>query len=315
MLRSRSNRSQRPSESTDEVSSSTYSYGGYPAAAAGLSSPMEGVSSGAASDNAYGGATTPRAGKFRSSMFGSANRRKSGGFGSGGHLGGTRDKHSGTIPGGKGRSTRSAVVYGAMIVLIVLSGATWYYRKMTMRLQAELAAVKRRNKSMRFHPHFDGNDPINIPDDRGEYKDNIGNDNEPPVNPQDLIDLRSKNSQLQGESSKLTMRNKSVQDSIEGLKAQMVFTEKENSQLAIQLEKLHTELHENNIKAEEWKKALLKSREENRQRIVPGKGVQTMETLEDMEAWVQQREDALWSKIDLLLERIQKESRREALEW
>ena len=40
-----------------------------------------------------------------------------------------------------------------------------------------------------------------------------------------------------------------------------------------------------------------------------------MDSIEDYEDYIQRREDALWDKIDILIEKIGRESKREALEW
>jgi hypothetical protein len=43
--------------------------------------------------------------------------------------------------------------------------------------------------------------------------------------------------------------------------------------------------------------------------------IRKMDSLEDYEKYIEDREDALWMKIDILVDKIKKDSRREAIEW
>jgi hypothetical protein len=40
-----------------------------------------------------------------------------------------------------------------------------------------------------------------------------------------------------------------------------------------------------------------------------------MDSLEDYENYIEDRENALWARIDVLVDKIKKDSRREAIEW
>lgn len=49
--------------------------------------------------------------------------------------------------------------------------------------------------------------------------------------------------------------------------------------------------------------------------VLQRRALQKMDSLEDYEKYVEDREQALWKKIDILIEMVKKDSRREAIEW
>jgi predicted RNase H-like nuclease (RuvC/YqgF family) len=89
------------------------------------------------------------------------------------------------------------------------------------------------------------------------------------------------------------------------------------------IESLKSKYDEEKRMANEYKRTFLLTHERtsNESNLGPGHAVlqrrelSKMDSLEDYERYVKDREDALWKKIDALVQKIQKDSRREAIEW
>mmetsp|Transcript_15289 Transcript_15289/g.33151 ORF Transcript_15289/g.33151 Transcript_15289/m.33151 type:complete len:599 (+) Transcript_15289:136-1932(+) len=347
MLRSR-NRQQRASESTDEQQGrggnggTSYNYGGYPSSSSGTgASPMIGIASGADDDYSYGG--QPKKGGGRSRFgFGNgggagAKKAPSGGASSFGNRNNAWDKRStgGTMKGPKNNSgTHSAgfILFAvAFILLGVTGGATFHYRRMIGRMEHELLVLKRRGKTNRFHRDHreeldqDEEEMEEIMEINDENKNDNPNDNNQEG---DMADMRQKKGDLEGQIRKWETRSTSMENEISQLQTQMDHLQDQEDGDLFMLEKeilkmqssLVTEVNQ----GKEYKEQFIAVHKSGTGGIVPGgpghalvqrKEIERMENIDDYEDYVQRREDALWDKIDLLVEKIGKESRREATEW
>jgi hypothetical protein len=86
---------------------------------------------------------------------------------------------------------------------------------------------------------------------------------------------------------------------------------------------LKTRLEEESKMANEYKRTFLLTHERTstETNLGPGHAVlqrrvlNEMDSLEDYERYVKDREDALWKKFDALVQKIKRDSRREAIEW
>jgi hypothetical protein len=103
------------------------------------------------------------------------------------------------------------------------------------------------------------------------------------------------------------------------------------------LQSLRMQLGEESRLASEYRDEFLKTHERTSGEIVAGGGrnnnnnngtalgpghvvkvrreIQKMDSLEDYENYIEDRENALWARIDVLVDKIKKDSRREAIEW
>ena len=103
------------------------------------------------------------------------------------------------------------------------------------------------------------------------------------------------------------------------------------------LQSLRMQLGEESRLASEYRDEFLKTHERTSGGIVAGGGgnnnnnngtalgpghvvkvrreIQKMDSLEDYENYIEDRENALWARIDVLVDKIKKDSRREAIEW
>ncbi|KAL7531182.1 hypothetical protein ACHAXR_003882 [Thalassiosira sp. AJA248-18] len=346
MLRSRSNRHQRPSESTDEQqgrrrsSGGPSSYGGYP----GASSPI-GIASGA--DDDYGGYNNAQqskggGGRSRFGFGGGSNKKAPSGSSSSGRAFSNRDvwdrrSMGGTIKGSgspkQHQNSAGFVLISVSILLIVaMGGATLYYRKMNQRMEHELVAIgKRKHRLNRFH-----REESNIDDDEADNSNNNptndnnnnndSNNDMPQIRPQDLVKIRVQKQELNGEKHKWTTRSKSLENEITSLQSQIDYLQ--NGELAAyetQIAAMQTSLKSEKESSVQYKKMFVETHKSGSSGIiVPGgpghalvqrREIENMESLDDYEDYVQRREDALWDKIDLLVEKLGRESKREAVEW
>jgi hypothetical protein len=361
MLRSRGNRSQRPSESTDEQGGSSsnrgYSYGGYPSSSSGgggvggggggggMSSPMA-VSSGDADSYSInnntgrgsflGGIGSPfSASKDKKKSFGRSNSSSSGGG-----LSGNMHHKPNPFKTQNKNNTSFIILSLATIIFFSLSGMTFHYRKATIRIRSNLAAVERRNKSWHRHRgRFQGgadddDDDVVVKDGGNEEEEarrrNVQQQQQSDTNPQDLTDLRKIQTTLQAQISQLSTRNLALQNEITSTSSQISSMTKENEQYQLQHSKLTEELTKQRHTSQDLRNEFKsKHRGENNSVIIPGgpgqqarveiskehKELHDIHSLEDLEEYVGLREDSLWDKIDLLVERIEREGRREAVEW
>mmetsp|Transcript_38905 Transcript_38905/g.81377 ORF Transcript_38905/g.81377 Transcript_38905/m.81377 type:complete len:650 (+) Transcript_38905:152-2101(+) len=375
MLRSRSNRQQRPSESTDErhgrngsssSSSSSYNYGGYPSSSS--ASPIKiSIASGADEDDDYekdknkrrgGSSSSGRFGFGIGSGSNGVNKRSlSSSTGSGGMMkrgsnginrnnnngwgGSTADKRHGIGSINKGHPVKqnsgsvgsvSFILFAfSFIVIVAMGGATIHYRKMIDRFEHELAIMRGRTKSMarghhadlmsdRFH-EMKGPASDNDFDDDDDAKNN--NDNV--ITSQQMAQIRATKSKLQGQSSKWSTKATSANHSILALTTQIehLRTHELNS-YRTQIIALTNRLAQEQLNTQKFRDEFISTHKKGEGGIVPGgpghalvqrKEIEQMESLDDYEDYVQRREDALWSKIDVLVEKYGKSSQREAEEW
>eukprot|EP00986_Skeletonema_menzelii_P014757 scaffold10180_cov179-Skeletonema_menzelii.AAC.1 len=324
MLRSRPNRQQRPSESSDErqgfggqrggSTNNNYHYGGYPKGSS--AGPMS-ISSGADDDdgNDYnkkkkGGIGGPSKFGFNlSSPVGGGKHNKFSGGGS------TTPRKSAAYNNYSSSSSSSSGYSGALILIAItismlLSGTTFYYRKMTTRAKSELISLKAQAR----HPHEHHHDPVNNENNRAHA--------------QAVSELKKKLSELQGELSRATVRNKDMENEL--VKTNKIYERLEEEMKAydLQYDQMARSWNDMVLQVKETRQKFIdnhtKNRDDQTGGIVPGgpghtlnqqRELEQMESMEDYEDFVQRREDALWDKIDLLIEKIGRDSQRETLEW
>lgn len=311
MLRSRPNRQQRPSESSDERQgggrgggsnnngNNNFHYGGYPSS----SGPMS-ISSGADEDydDEYNKKnnkkkSTPRFGGFGSSLA-SASKKK---FSESGSSSFKRQSAAYSGSGGFG----GALILFVITILMLLGGTTFYYRKMTNRARDELDTLKLQAR----HPHEQQYDK---PNDNGDDA------------AQQITELKRKQRELQGQLSKATTENKAIENEIVSTNKVAEALQLEMKSHDVQYTKMEQALNELEGKVKEVRQKFIDSHPLTTGEIIPGgpghtlnqiAEIEEMESLDDYEDYVQRREDALWDKVDLLLENIGAQSKREALEW
>ncbi|KAL7552952.1 hypothetical protein ACHAWF_016199 [Thalassiosira exigua] len=337
MLRSRSNRQQRPSESTDERQGSGSGYGGYPAQA---SSPMVSIASGADDDvgslGGYGG--TPRHPKPKSRF----------GFGGGGGGGGAsgsatkkfhrsasgqrhdpwdRRRMGDTVKGPKGGGTSAAGIFVAVLLVLTaaMGVATMHYKKATVRLDRELAAARRQARRPGGRHRFALQDDDVAEEEEKDAPPRNAPPEEPDADPRELADLRSSRDELRGESTKWRSRSNALSNEIDALRAQAEsWATGDATTHAQQLEALKQEIEKAEEKGKRFKGEFVATHRSGNAGIVPGgpghalvqrKEIERMESLEDYEEYVQRREDSLWEKIDILVDKMAGEAAREASEW
>ena len=235
----------------------------------------------------------------------------------------------------------------AFLLTISMGGATLHYRRSNDRLSHELMVVNRRIKTKsggrmnRFNV-ADEETEVGAADEKGvDESYNDGNANIP----QDLIDLRTSKSQLQAESNKWTTRKTQMENDILALQTQIDHLEEDelttyNSQIQSLQSNIQKEVeagknyksqfvaaHSKKSSSHDDDRKVITSGEtrgSGEEGIVPGgpghaslqrREIEKMTSLDDYEEYVQRREDALWDKIDLLLDRFADTYRREAMEW
>jgi len=223
----------------------------------------------------------------------------------------------------------------AFILIAAMGGATFHYRKMIDRIEHELMIMKRqkmkgfRNGHMgsRFQQKWENTQEDIVMKGEGVSIDTNDDEdaNTPKINPQDMNDLRTKKQDLQGESHKWSTRASSRSNDILALQTQIKhFQSSELVGYNNQITGMQTQLKEQGEKGKSYKEHFVATHKAGSGGIVPGgpghalvqrKEIESMESLDDYEDYVQKREDALWTKIDLLVEKYGKESKREAEEW
>ena len=325
MLRSRGNRQQRPSESSDEQQGRGGYYGGYPSSstAGGAGGVGVGIASGA---DDYYGYNSKGGGRYGGGYGGSTNKPNN-------HRNVWDKKSIGPTIKGNPKSNKggfnsvgslllSHLLSIVVILTLAMGGATLHYRRMIDRMEHELAVVKRRGKYDRFHHRQE---------DATDDNDNNNNNNNDesrttyPVDPQELITLREKRSELQNENGRLTGSIKSLENELRGLEAQMKsLKENEIPGYETQITSMNQNLQKSDAQARGYREQFKSAHKSGNSAIVPGgpghalnqrRELDKMTSLEDYEDYVQRREDALWDKIELLVGRLGKENRREAEEW
>lgn len=392
MLRSRGNRQQRPSESSDEQhgrsgyygggnnsSSSSYnnnnsnSYGGYPAS----QSPMSGISSGNDDDNydPYGKKQKQSRGMFGfGSSSGGQAIKKAPSSSAGGYAGygapssssttnrNVWDKKSigSTIKGNPKHSSSSSstitMIFSiALIATLALGGATLHYRKAISRIEHELRVVERKMKRFNGNHRFnDNNNELNAEnfeeelqqqgqeeedDDNEEDGEASSNDNSSNTSEEEISNLARNLADLNIEKKKWESRLGSLNHDISAIQAQYNhLSNKEIPSYESRISGMETALarqeqmtlsHKDQFINSHKKKNVnedgtIDSSYKSSGGIVPGgpghaiiqqRALESMESLDDYENYVEEREDALWDKIDILVAKLERESRREAIEW
>ena len=204
-----------------------------------------------------------------------------------------------------------ALILLAITISILLSGTTFYYRKMTTRARVELNTLKAQAR----HPHEHHHDQVNNEDNRAHAKA--------------VSELKKKQSELQGELSKATVQNKNMEGEIVQTQRIADRLEEEMKAHNLQYDQMSKSFNDLQLQVKETRQKFIDEHKQNNQGdhtggIVPGgpghtlnqqRELEQMESMEDYEDFVQRREDALWDKIDLLIEKIGRDSQREALEW
>ena len=331
MLRSRGNRQQRPSESTDEQhGSSGAGYYGYPSSRASASSPaLLGVARGDADDY-----VSPAKG-------GGPSRFGFGGSGGGG--GGSAVKRRAPSSGGISFSNRhnglgasaarlrndqgSRVGSGglilcamALVLTAALGDVALHYQRAIARVEHELRVVERRLATERPRARKQ-----NLPEDGGAAG-GARDPAAPRVDPEVLHELRAQQRELQKESGQWQARLGTLSGEIKALTAHMEHLSAEGAEArdAAELALLQKTIEKEREQGQAHKKEFQDTHKEGKGGIVPGgaghalvqaREIAQMQSLKDYEVYVTKREDALWDKIDLLIEKYGTESKREAEEW
>jgi len=196
----------------------------------------------------------------------------------------------------------------AIIITILLSGTTFYYRKMTTRAKLELTSLKAQAR----HPHEHHHDQVNNEDNRAHAEA--------------VANLKKRQSELQGELTKASVHNKDMENEIVKTHNFAKALEEEMKAYNQQYDSMTRSWNELTIQVKEKRQQFIDSHHHDDPTggIVPGgpghtlnqkRELEEMESIDDYEEYVQRREDALWDKIDLLIEKIGRDSQREALEW
>ncbi|KAL7467822.1 hypothetical protein ACHAXS_008069 [Conticribra weissflogii] len=306
MLRSRGNRVQKASESSDQQADSSVSgyghgYAGYPAA-----SPMTGVSRGNDDDDRYDGGKTNLP-----SRLGGAGGSLSGSGSGGPSSRGIRDRR---VPAPK-YGTRGILVSFSLILIVFLGGMTFHYRRGIVRATRELEALERRTKGATYRDAA-SREPDAL-DDNDDEDDGDGREDQAAAGDdiaEQLESLRRTQRSLASETSSLTAKINSINNNIKGMESQLEDMEKENSSYQLEAVNLKEKTQRNVDKANELKTTFQRSwAESGGKKIIPGKGTEDVETLEQLEDLVDRREEILWEKIDQLVERIERDSVRDAI--
>ncbi|KAL9178840.1 hypothetical protein ACHAXT_003971 [Thalassiosira profunda] len=330
MLRSRPNRQQRPSESSDERQGG-YGYGGYPSSNNGGGGGGLGLASGADDYDSkakeakasrgmfgFGGGGVPKLPRNGGGRSGGSSFSNRGKPGAGGDVWDRKRMGSTYQPKGWGTGTGFLLLSMACVLLAIMGGATLHYKRAHNRLQHELMIAKRRMKGRRhMGGRFQRGDEPEEESEGGEYDaEKYGAEN---------ADLVSQLGDLRGESSKWTHRNTAMQHEVDAAKSQADHLQDgEMASHQSQLNALSQSLKEEQKKAASFKEAFVQTHRAGAKGIVPGgpghaavqrKAIEEMESLDDYEQFVQWREDALWDKVDLLVDKMGRTSRRETLEW
>ena len=320
MLRSRGNRQQRPGEQSDSGGSAyggSYSgYGGY----GGM-----GVASGA-DDYSYN-----RSGSGSSST--ASGRSSAGGGYGGGGVGmssayGSNSKSFSRHPppsNGGGSSAFPILFAFFSIMILCLGGATYHYQTAIVRVDHEMMVIERKLASQRRrldnHPP-----PVEVEETEDEQDDEL---DEPDAGSQDtriIGDLEKEKKELQKDIGQWTARVEKLEKDVKSYQQEVGKLEKGDlSDYISQLEKIRSDIEAEVAKANAYKQEFINAHKPVEQGgIIPGgpgqaivvkREIEKMESLDDYESYVEMREDALWEKIDALVESMSAESRREALEW
>lgn len=342
MLRSRSNRQQRPSESTDERGGSNY--GGYVQSPSSMS-----IASGGDDDyGGYGGGNNnaQQEKKGGSSRWGGSAKKSRSSFSNRTTTNNNvwdRKTMGSTIkghPNNKNSNSTGWVIFSiAFIVILAMGGATIHYRKAASRLEHEVGIVKRRMKGHHLNRfHHDDDDDLFIPQDNNNNANNNNNKQEEAADgandkndveqiddPQLLQKIRTQKRNLEAETSQWTARTQNLENEILALQSQIDHLhDDEIASYEAEVTAIQSNIQKEGDMAQHYKQTFVDTHKSGATGIIPGgpghalvqrREIEKMDSLDDYEDYVQRREDALWDKIDVLVEKLGRESRREAVEW
>ena len=148
---------------------------------------------------------------------------------------------------------------------------------------------------------------------------------EPPADIKEIAQLSQTLKDLNIESKKWTTRSGTLNSEIQAIESQIKHLQ--NSAIPNyekQIEGMKKTLDLEQTKGKEYKMQFVNAHIQSASMIVPGgpghsknqaKALNEMESLDDYEQYVEERENALWDKIDVLVAKLERESRREAVEW
>ena len=293
MLRSRANARQRPSEPTDErAGSSGYPYGGYPNSG---SSPAA-ISGGSEEygQSSYGGGGYG----YNNSTSGGYNTNTSNPF--------KEDKS-------KSSSLCSGVIWYLFLTVIFMAlsfDAFTQYRGY-QRVANHLSSVR---------SHFDENQPIEDDDD------NPQNNNIESLPQAEARELQSKlhslaetQSHLQASLHEFTSHTiPKLQSEMKGIEHQIDVARRENASRQNQLDALRLQHQQRTEEIAGIKRQFEEKHQKDGQMVIPSgedKIAVGLESLEDLEDYVEERETTLWTKIEGLIERLKLQSRAEVVQW
>ena len=319
MIRSRGNRQQRPGEQSD---SGGPSYGGYGGGGMGVAS--------GADDYAYS-----RSGSGSSTA--SSTRSSAGGGYGGGGVGmssayGNKSKSFGRrhppSVGGGGGSAFLILFATFSVMVLLLGGATYHYQRAIARVDHEMTVIERRLATQRRQLN-NRPPPEEVKDETEDETDDEtdGEEDDPDAGSSaGTGGLEKEKKELQHDLGKWANRVATLEKQVKSQQREVDQLEKGDlSDYAAQMEKLKADIDAEVAKADVYKKAFVDSHKPVDQGgIVPGgpgqaivvkREIEKMESLDDYEEYVQMREDALWDKIDVLVDSMSAESKREALEW
>ncbi|KAL3796035.1 hypothetical protein HJC23_013092 [Cyclotella cryptica] len=325
MLRSRANRSQRPSEPTDERSGG-HRYGGYPSAgsmAVGSGDGSDGYASsnphyrqGSSHGSLYHHGGQPHYEKKAGGSFGAT------GFGSGGNFGAAQNpfkEHS-------SRGSFAKYVWTCFLVVAVmaLSVTTFYYFRTYQRTMGQLNAVR---LHLEDHPIQQVEEELDM-----DQEENPQFESDPQLElknlQRQLHALSETNSQYKESLSQYTVRSiPQLKSQMQAIKHQIEATLRENEHHTTQLEALRRQQEDRSREVEQLKEdynnrhksasgnLLIPQAGSDGHRIEVDVVEHGIETVEHLENYVKNRENVLWTKIEALRDRMGEQSRIEVLEW
>mmetsp|Transcript_20071 Transcript_20071/g.47180 ORF Transcript_20071/g.47180 Transcript_20071/m.47180 type:complete len:559 (-) Transcript_20071:18-1694(-) len=323
MLRSRGNRQQRPGEQSDSGGSYGGSYSGSYSGYGGYGGM--GVASGADDYNRSGSGSSTASG--RSSTGGGYG---GGGVGMSSAYGRNSKPLSRQPPPSTGGGFLIMFAFFSIMILC-LGGATYHYQRAIVRVDHEMMVIESRLASQRRRLN---NRPPPVEDkDEPEEETEDEQDDEPDAgSPPDedtmkiIRDLEVKKKDLQRSIGQWASRVAKLEKDVKSNQREVEKLEKGDlSDYTAQIEKLRSDIDAEVAKASAYKEEFVSAHKPVEQGgIIPGgpgqaivvkREIEKMESLDEYEEYVQMREDALWDKIDALVESMSAESRREALEW
>ena len=299
MLRSRANARQRPSEPTDERAGSGYHpYGGYP----NNGSNPAAISGGS---DEYGQPS------YGGGGYG-YNKSTSGGYG-GNTSNPFKDKSKSSS------SFCSGVLWYLFltVILMALSFDTFTHYRSHRRVINHLSSVR---------SHYDQNQPLDDDDYNPQSSNN--NNNEPMESlPQaEARELQSKLHSLAETESHLrsTLHEYTshtipkIQSELRGLEHQIEVATRENTSHQSQLDTLRVQHQQRTEEIDNLKRKFEETHQVDGQMVIQSgedKIAVDVKTLEELEDYVKEREGALWTKIDGLIERLKSQSHTEVVQW